>query len=68
MQGVVRRLRQRLPETKIILMPILPRTGLLIFDDIVLANTIISSMHDGEHIFCVLNVFDQFRSDEWGGG
>jgi len=63
---VVSTLREQLPRTKILLLGILPRSGVLLYDRISAINSIIQSLHDGQNVF-FLNMFDQFRiGGEWG--
>lgn len=63
---IVNTLRQQLPNTKILLLGILPRTGAGNFDRICAINTIISALNDGQNVH-YLNMFYQFTSDVWGG-
>lgn len=63
---IIRTLRTKLPNTKILLLGILPRSGAASFDRIVTINSIISNYHDGQYVF-FLDMFEQFRSDVWGG-
>lgn len=65
--NVVGTLRRLLPNTKILLLSILPRTGVAYFDSIVGINSRIRNLHDGENIF-YLDMFNEFRGDDdWGG-
>lgn len=63
---IVRTLRQQLPNTRILLLGIMPRTGVANFDRITAINTIISGLHDGQYVH-FLDMFTQFSSDVWGG-
>lgn len=63
---IVNTLRQQLPNTRILLLGILPRTGAGNFDRITAINTIISGLHDGQYVH-YLDMFNQFSSDVWGG-
>lgn len=63
---VVGTLRQQLPKTKILLLGILPRTGVTNFDQIVKINENISRSHDGKNMF-FLDMFNKFSSEVWGG-
>lgn len=64
--NVVGTLRELLPNTKILLVGVLPRTGADYFDRIVGINARIRNLHDGQNIY-FLDMFDEFRSDSWGG-
>lgn len=64
--NVVGTLRRQLPNTKILLISILPRTGTAYFDSIVEINRRIRNLHNGQNVF-YLDMFDQFRGDAWGG-
>lgn len=60
-------MRELLPNTKILLISVLPRTGTDYFDRIVGINARIRVLHDGENVF-YLDMFNQFRGDDaWGG-
>jgi len=61
---IVRTIRQLLPNTKILLLGILPRTGADQFQRITEINAIVSRLHDGFRIF-YLDMFQQF-STSWG--
>jgi len=63
--NVVGTLRHQLPNTKVLLLGILPRNGVTNFDRIVEINRSIGRLHDGENIF-FLDMFDTFSSDVWG--
>jgi len=63
--NVVGTLRELLPNTKILLVGVLPRTGSDYFDRIVGINARIRTLQDGEHIF-YLDMFNEFRGDSWG--
>lgn len=65
--NVVGTLRELLPNTKILLLGLLPRTGSNYFDSIVSINGRLRRLHDGQHIF-YLDMFTEFRGGEaWGG-
>lgn len=64
--NVVGTLRKLLPNTKILLIGLLPRTGADYFDRIVGINSRIRNLHNGQNIF-YLDMFDEFRGDSWGG-
>lgn len=65
--NVVGTLRELLPNTKILLISLLPRTGVEYFDRIVGINARIRQLHDGQSIF-YLDMFNRFRGDnDWGG-
>lgn len=60
-------MRELLPNTKILLLSLLPRTGVDYFDRIVEINGRIRRLHDGQNVF-YLDMFNQFRGDNaWGG-
>lgn len=63
---IVNTLRQQLPNTRILLLGILPRTGAGNFDRITAINTIIGGLHDGQYVH-YLDMFNAFSSDVWGG-
>jgi len=68
-KGIVRivfTLRQLLPNTKILLLGILPRNGVTYFDRIVQINSVLSTLDDRQHIF-FLDMFNDFwDGDVWG--
>ncbi|KAJ6642054.1 Platelet-activating factor acetylhydrolase IB subunit alpha2 [Pseudolycoriella hygida] len=63
--NVVGTLRFLLPNTKIILLGILPRQGVPYFDRITKINNKLQTLHDGRHIF-FLDMFEQFKGAAWG--
>ncbi|XP_037028074.1 platelet-activating factor acetylhydrolase IB subunit beta-like [Bradysia coprophila] len=64
--NVVGTLRELLPNTKILLLGLLPRTGADYFDRIVGINSRLRTLHDGQNIF-YLDMFNQFRDNNaWG--
>lgn len=62
---ILQSMRTILPNTKILLLSVLPRDGILNFDKIIALNAIIRSYQDGRDIF-YLDMFNEFASDVWG--
>ncbi len=62
---IIRTIRTQLPDTRILLVSILPRNGVEIFDNIVAINSIIETYHDGQQVF-YLDIFDEFTGATWG--
>jgi len=61
----VNSIRQLLPETRILVLGILPRTGAALFDRIAAINALASGVADGQYVF-YLDMFNDFTSDTWG--
>lgn len=62
---IIRSLRTLLPNTRILLLSVLPRNGVANFNNIVALNAIIETYRDEEHVY-YLDMFDDFASDVWG--
>lgn len=62
---IIRELHTLLPNTRILLVSVLPRNGVANFNNIVTLNSLIEDYHDGQNVF-YLDIFDDFTSDVWG--
>ena len=62
---IITSLRTLLPNTRILLLGVLPRNGVANFDNIAAINSIIANFEDREHVF-FLNMFNEFASNVWG--
>ncbi|KAJ6641470.1 Platelet-activating factor acetylhydrolase IB subunit beta like [Pseudolycoriella hygida] len=62
---IIRSLRAHLPNTRILLLSVLPRNGVANFNNIVTLNSLIESYQDEEFVY-YLDMFNDFTSDVWG--
>lgn len=62
---IVQTLITRLPNTRILLLSILPRNGVANYDKIKTINSLIAQFRDGQNVF-YLDIFDKFTGSIWG--
>ncbi|XP_037039005.1 platelet-activating factor acetylhydrolase IB subunit beta homolog isoform X2 [Bradysia coprophila] len=62
---IIQTLRTRLPNTRILLVSVLPRNGVANFDNISAINSLIAQYHNGQYVF-YLDIFNEFTGPVWG--